>query len=83
MQVNNFTTRKDLETAVQLEKPDVIEGTVSELQSLHLRHGQSVHGVAVIATDHKDNKRQPNTAFRGVATMSKINGQVINTKIKK
>lgn len=83
LHVNQFNTRKDLETAVHTGEIERVVGTSDELQSLHLRHGQNVHGVPVIATDYVPMNRVMNTAFRGESVVSKINGGVINTKKRK
>lgn len=83
LQVNEFNTRKELETAAQADGITSITGTSDELQSLRLRHGQKVYGVSVIATDYEPTNKAVNTAFRGESVVSKINGGVINTKKRK
>lgn len=78
-----FSSRTELETHVKtLAAPasEALSGTKEELKQLHLSHGQTVHGVRVIANDYEVSTVTPHPK-RGEA-ITRIDGRAIIHKNK-
>lgn len=74
--------RETLEREIKAGTVTKIEDTTENLKKLHLKHGQQVYGVSVVATDFVEKESMPRPK-RGKLFDSKINGQTIIKNAKK
>lgn len=75
---SDYATRESLETAISgfgYTTGYVIGGTIAELKTLHLSHGQSIHSVPVVALDYvlPQKKEKPS---RGAVRPHGLDGQL-------